>query len=516
MRVIALVLWLASPAAAAERLAVIVGADLGAPDEEPLRHAEADARRVRDVLVELAGVQQDRALLLAGPQPNAVLAALDEARGRAAELHRAGKRVELVFYFSGHGDDGSLHLARGDLALADVRRALAAVPADLRLAVIDACRGGVHLRGVGKGTAFAVAAAPDAPHGSVEIHAAAAGEAAQESDELGGAVFTHFIVSGLRGAADQDADGRVTLDELYRYAYRHTLLRTGASDARQHPDFAMSLAGAGEVVLSVPGKTSASLEVPRGAAWYLVFALPSAAVLGEIGGEGGRLALPNGRFLVVRHAGAASGVAEVDLSWGGHRVLSDGDFRPVAREELVARGGALELRPFRIEPRAGLEFSPGSALPLAMRTGAAFGWGRGAVALGFELAYLGGAVDTRGYDGDAGALAIDPVLSLRGFAGPLELAASAGFELRWTWQHLVRRDASRVTMAGLAASEDTGGGSAGPRAAVGMGVPLGHHLTATLAASYALLATRETQGTGATSLATESVVGVTSGVAFSF
>ena len=515
MRVtLAALMMLATPAAAAERLALVVGADVGAPQEEPLRYAQSDARRMRDVMVELAGVLPERALLLTSAQPAQVSSALDELRGRAAELHRSGKRVELFFYFSGHGDETALHFSRGDLALAELRRAIAAVPADLRIIVMDACRGGAHVRGIERGASFAVATAPDAPHGTVELRAAAAGEAAQESDELAGAVFTHFLLSGLRGAADQDSDGRVTLDELYRYAYRHTLLRTGAAEARQHPDFTMALAGAGEIVLSQPGRTGASIEVPAGAAWYLVFALPSAAVLGET--EGGRIAVPNGRFLVVRRAGGSSGVAQVDLSWGGHRVLADRDFRPVAREELVARGGAIELRPLSIEPIAGIDVSPGSALPLAMRTGAGLSFHRGSWALGCELAYVGGDLDTRGYGGQASAVAIDPSISLRGFAGSVELSAALGFELRWTWQHLERRDASRLAMAGLPTAEDTDGGSAGPRAVLRMGVPLGHHLSGTLAASYALLAAREAQGTGAVSLVTESVIGATGGVAFSF
>ena len=34
-------------------------------------------------------------------------------------------------------------------------------------------------------------------------------------------IFTYHLVEGLRGAADADGDGRVTIDELYDYVYPH-------------------------------------------------------------------------------------------------------------------------------------------------------------------------------------------------------------------------------------------------------------------------------------------------------
>ena len=61
---------------------------------------------------------------------------------------------------------------------------------------------------------------------------------------------------------------------------------------------AAQLAGAGEVVLTRLARASATLEVPPGRERYLVFATPSAAVLGELtGDEVPRLALPPGPHL---------------------------------------------------------------------------------------------------------------------------------------------------------------------------------------------------------------------------
>ena len=40
---------------------------------------------------------------------------------------------------------------------------------------------------------------------------------------LGGSLFTHHLLSAMRGASDSDGDGQVTLFEAYSYAYERTL-----------------------------------------------------------------------------------------------------------------------------------------------------------------------------------------------------------------------------------------------------------------------------------------------------
>src|SRR5712692_3300973 len=112
---------LTAGAAPEERLAVIAGANIGSSEDEPLRYAEADANRFRDVLIELGDIRPDRAIVALGGSPEQLLQALTEARGRAAEIQRTGHRVVLLFYYSGHGDEDGLHLPRGTLPLADLR-----------------------------------------------------------------------------------------------------------------------------------------------------------------------------------------------------------------------------------------------------------------------------------------------------------------------------------------------------------------------------------------------------------
>jgi hypothetical protein len=463
-----------------ETVAVIVGANAGAYEEGTLLYAESDARRMREVLTSLGGARPERTLLVIGGGTEQVMQAITEARGRAAEISANGRPVTFLFYYSGHGDEQTLHLGRGPLPLERLRQALASVPAKLRISIFDACRSGVRTKGVTRGRSFSLDIVPEALTGTVEIFGASLGEPAQESVELGGSVFTHYLLSGLRGEADRDGDGRVTLTELYAYAYRKTLLRTGTGDVLQHPAIQVQLSGAGEIVLSRLAAAAATLEVSRDAERYLVFSLPSEAMVGELSSEGsGRLALPAGRFLVVRRTspggrglGGRTGVALVDLPWGGRRRLAAQEFRPIARAELVARGGHVELRPFRIEPLLGVEVAGRPAFP-AWRTGLGFSFSRGLLELQLSASYLVGQgiigqEPSQGPNGLVHSVSGGPSLGVRFFRGRLVLAAIVGLELRYSWQ----RPDDNVCPPGACRF-----GSAGPRVGVRFMVALGHHLT---------------------------------------
>jgi hypothetical protein len=68
--------------------------------------------------------------------------------------------------------------------------------------------------------------------GKVIITASSANEVSVEKDELGHGVFTYYLMEGLRGSADTDADGLVTVDEAYRYVSEKVPAATGQE---QHP-----------------------------------------------------------------------------------------------------------------------------------------------------------------------------------------------------------------------------------------------------------------------------------------
>jgi len=56
----------------------------------------------------------------------------------------------------------------------------------------------------------------EASAGRVVISASRPDQAAFEDDQRGG-LFTSFILEGLRGPADLDGDGKVTVLELYQF-----------------------------------------------------------------------------------------------------------------------------------------------------------------------------------------------------------------------------------------------------------------------------------------------------------
>ncbi|MEL6188078.1 MAG: hypothetical protein AAFU79_25930, partial [Myxococcota bacterium] len=205
---------------------------------------------------------------------------------------------------------------------------------------------------------------PDRVSGTVLLRAASAGEAAQESSELGGAVFTHALLVGLRGAADVDADGRVSLSELYRHAYRQTVLRSSASPGEvMHPTVDIELAGAGELIVSQIRDTTASVLVPPARdRQYLLFARPSGALTGELWADPRRpvvLPLPPGRYLVHRRGQGRTGARELSLEAGQEISLEQGSFRDLPLALLVEKGGRLRLRTHELTVAAGAHYRLG-------------------------------------------------------------------------------------------------------------------------------------------------------------
>ena len=99
-----------------------------------------------------------------------------------------------------------------------------------------------------------------AMRGHAFLTSSAESEAAQESDRIRASYFTHFLVSGLRGAADLSGDGKVTLNEAYQFAFNETLGRTvDTKGGPQHPSYDISMSGTGDVVMTDVQQLSATL-----------------------------------------------------------------------------------------------------------------------------------------------------------------------------------------------------------------------------------------------------------------
>lgn len=296
------------------RFGLFVGSNAAPAGREPLLHAERDARRVREVFVELGGVSAQDALLLEGADPAAVLAAVSALAARVGDEPGA----VAVFYYSGHADDRGLLLGDATLPIAELRTALDGVPARIAVQILDACRAGAWTRRKGPkiGPEVSVQVRPQAK-GRVVIASTAAWEDAQESDRLGGSFFTLHFVSALRGAADADGDGAVTLSEAYAYVYDRTVESTMATLAGpQHPTYRYDLSGQGDTHLTWPGgATSRAALRLSGNRQYAVFDSTSERLIAEVRtpADGGRLALRPGSYRVQRRDTDSVLEGDVDL-----------------------------------------------------------------------------------------------------------------------------------------------------------------------------------------------------------
>lgn len=254
-----------SPAAADDarlrRFAMIVGANDGGTDRVKLRYAGTDARAVATVVREMGGVQPGDVELVLDPSKGE----LDASFGRLATRMRAartgGTRVELIVYYSGHSDEDGLLLSGVRYRYEQLRARISGMPADVNIAILDSCASGAFTRTKGgqRRPAFLVDASNQV-RGHAFLSSSSASEAAQESDRIRASYFTHYLVSGLRGAADANRDHVVTLSEAYQFAYGQTVSRTRSSKhGTQHPAYDMHLVGTGDVVMTDLRSTSAAL-----------------------------------------------------------------------------------------------------------------------------------------------------------------------------------------------------------------------------------------------------------------
>lgn len=252
--------------AEARRFALVVGENRGLVGEETLRYALDDARRMREVLVGVGGVAAEDLVLVEG----ADAVALRETMTRfAARLAGTGADDRLVVYVSAHAGDGALHLDGTALPLEEVVEFVKRAPVGVAILVVDACRSGsmTRLKGLKALDEAPVKVEATGLKGRVLISASGADEYAQESDELKGSTFTHHFITGLRGAADASRDGKVTLDEVYAWAWARTIESTfGTRGGVQRPAFRVDLSGNGQLVLSEPavaaGRLTLGVEAP--------------------------------------------------------------------------------------------------------------------------------------------------------------------------------------------------------------------------------------------------------------
>ncbi len=362
------------------RILLSIGQDIGAPGDEPLRYAERDAERFAQVLTSLGEVAPERAYLLKAASAEDVRRAVAEIRGRSSEL----KNVVLITFVSSHADDTMLHLGSSKLAFQELTGLLASVPARLRVLIVDACTSGALIRTKGGRSVKPFPIDHERSHaveGQVVITSAGPSEPAQEWEALGGSLFTHHWLVGLRGAADRNGDGRVTLFEAYAYTYDRTLAASStASAGAQHALHEFDLRGAGEFVLTRPASKQSGLQLGRHLSGrYVVSVAMGGDLIAELDkapGQPLRLSLDPGRYLVRKPEGAFVRVGEISVLPGQVAHVEDEQLARVPYMEVARRGKGpipswvLEMRTGVVTGSvAGTGFEPRFGLGLSRERG---------------------------------------------------------------------------------------------------------------------------------------------------
>jgi hypothetical protein len=334
--------------AAITRYAVVVGNDAGAPGELTLSYAEKDARKVFDVLSTLGDFRPENMVLLQGRGGAELSRVLISMNARIRAESSGGRDSILFVYYSGHADAEAIHPGPETLDLGLLQRLVQGSSADFRVLVLDACRSGslTRVKGAQKAPPFPVVLDAElSGEGLALLTSSASDEDAQESDALRGSFFTHYFVSGLRGAADRNGDGSVSIEEAYGYAYLHTLRASSQTlYGTQHPTFHFDLKGKGAVPLtrvSARGDQGGQMALPRGHAYLLFAGDDQGPVVAEIGEHDAQrlLALEPGPYFVRGRASDHLLEGFVELAPGQTLWLEEAQLKPVEYARLARKGG---------------------------------------------------------------------------------------------------------------------------------------------------------------------------------
>lgn len=332
--------------AASERFAVVIGSDTGAGDEQRLKYAETDATRVSELLGEVGGVPDENRVLLRGRSADDVRRALIATNERIRVGQRSGSDALLFVYFSGHGDADALHLGDSRLPLRELEALVRGSSSQVRILVVDSCRSGsvTRVKGGQAAAPLALTRMRESPgEGLIVLTASTANEDAQESDALRGSFFTHYFVSGLRGAADRDGDRVVSVSEVFRYTREQTILATSRTlVGTQHPTFHYDFRGRADVMLADLGSSRdrGTLTLPDGATWLVVSGSSTGNVVGEIGVGATRrsLSLRAGRYWVRGRASDALLEGTIDVRANQETRVDDAQLDRSAYARLVRKG----------------------------------------------------------------------------------------------------------------------------------------------------------------------------------
>jgi len=317
------------------RMGIFIGSNNGGRDRVLLRYAVSDAKSMSRIFGSMGGIAENDNILLVEPSVREINRQIDSAARAAAQSRRNSQRTELVFYYSGHSDENGILLNRERYGYAELRARINAVDADMKIVILDSCASGAMTRAKGgvKTQPFLFDSSVSAT-GYAILTSSSADEVSQESDSIESSYFTHSLMTGLRGAADSVGDGRVTLNELYRFAYAETMMKTETSmHGTQHPSYDIQISGSGDVVLTDIKEISAGLVIAEDVIGRISIRDSSDFLVAEVTKTARKpmeLGLEPGLYRIVFQQGDNFYRAEKTLSESRRTNLGMGDFTVIA------------------------------------------------------------------------------------------------------------------------------------------------------------------------------------------
>jgi len=163
----------------------------------------------------------------------------------------------LLFYYSGHGSEaeGESYLVARDgryLALADtavpvsrVKEILKAAPARAKVLLLDACHSGADIGGKGPQpmTAGFIRRVFEQAAGLAILSSCTRGEVSYEWQAQERSAFTHYLLEALRGDADRDGKGFVSVQDAARHVTDGVRLWASQRNVSQTPTLECEVAG---------------------------------------------------------------------------------------------------------------------------------------------------------------------------------------------------------------------------------------------------------------------------------
>ena len=235
--------------------AVIIGINKY-PNVPALKYAVNDAKAFYQLLVDDNQVPEQNVTLLLDDE--ASLGQLRSILGTVLK-RKADKEDMVIIYFAGHGaterdamslDGDGLEkyilpynarmndLYASAIPMREISHIFNRIQSERLIFIADACYSGasggrtVGAPGFRTNISDSFLDRISKGKGRVIITASATNEVSVEDDNLRHGVFTYYLIEGLRGSADIDQDGLITVDEAYRYVSSKVKKATGQ---RQHP-----------------------------------------------------------------------------------------------------------------------------------------------------------------------------------------------------------------------------------------------------------------------------------------